>query len=191
MAKIITINRKYLFMVVTAVVICLFGYGGFSFWQKANASVSTVNAVPEIKMLSVSVEPTSLVQDLTYGSATLKEAQVITSKTFDLIVTVQNTTAKKMTNVPVELQITLVGDDSKKISKPGTLESLDPGATARVAFRQINALGDALGKSAIAGQHLMTFSIKPNPEGGIEQATEANFRFTVDTTVKAPTNTKK
>lgn len=191
MAKIIAINRKYLFMVTSAIMICLLGYGGFSFWEKANASVSKVNAVPEIKMLSVSVEPTSLVQDLTYGSVTLKGAQVIPSKTFDLIVTVQNTTAKKMTNVPVELQVTLVGDDSKKISKPGTLNSLDPGATARVAFRQINALGDALGKSATDGQHLITFRIKPNPEGGIEQATEASFRFTVDTTVKAPAKANK
>ncbi len=191
MAKIIALNRRYFIMVASVVVICLIGYGGFSFWQNTNASVSKVNDVPEIKMLSVTVEPASLVQDLTYGSVTLKGAQVITTKTFDLIATVQNTTANKMTNIPVELQVTLVGDDTKKVTSQGSLDSLEPGATARVAFRQIKILGDALGKSATAGQHLMTISIKPNPEGGVDQATEASFRFMVDTTVKGPVTVKK
>jgi len=180
LAKIIALNRRYFIMVASVIVICLIGYGGFSFWQNTNASVSKVNDVPEIKMLSVTVEPASLVQDLTYGSVTLKGAQVITTKTFDLIATVQNTTAKKMTNIPIELQVTLVGDDTKKITSPGTLPSLE-----------IKILGDALGKSATAGQHLMTISIKPNPEGGVDQATEASFRFMVDTTVKGPVTVKK
>ncbi len=191
MVKIIALNRKYFVMVASVVVVCLIGFAGLSFWQNTNASVSKVNVVPEIKMLSVTVEPASIVKDLTYGSVTLKGAQVITTKTFDLVVTVQNTTAKKMTNVPIELQVTLVGDDTKKINSPGTLDSLEPGKTARVAFRQIKILGDALGKSAAAGQHLMTLSIKPNPVGGVEQATEASFRFTVDTTVKVPATVKK
>jgi len=100
-------------------------------------------------------------------------------------------TAKKMTNVPVELQVSIIGDDTKKVTAPGTLQSLEPGATARIAFRQIKALGDALGKSATAGQHLMTLRIKPNPEGGLEKATEASFNFNVDSTVKVPTPVKK
>lgn len=190
MAKIITFNRKYFVVVASVIVICLIGYAGISFWQSTNASVNKVNVVPEIKMLSITVEPASIVQDLTYGSVTLKGAQVITTKTFDLIATVQNTTAKKMTNVPVELQVTLVGDDTKKVTSPGSLPSLEPGATARVAFRQIKILGDALGKSATAGQHLITLNVKPNPVGGLDQATEASFRFTVDTTVKAPAKVK-
>lgn len=191
LAKIIAINRKYFVMFASVVVICLMGFAGLSFWENTNASVSKVNDVPEIKMLSLTVEPASIVKDLTYGSVTIKGAQVITTKMFDLVATVQNTTANKMTNVPVELQVTLVGDDTKKITSPGTLTSLEPGATARVAFRQIKALGDAAGKSATVGQHLITLSIKPNPVGGVEQATEASFRFTVDTTVKAPVTVQK
>ena len=191
MAKIIAINRKYFVMVASVVVVCLIGFAGLTFWETTNASVSKANDVPEIKMLSITVEPASIVKDLTYGSVTLKGAQVITTKTFDLIATVQNTTAKKMTNIPVELQVTLVGDDTKKITSPGTLASLEPGESKRVAFRQIKILGDALGKSATAGQHLMTISIKPNPAGGVEQATAASFHFTVDTTVKVPASVKK
>ena len=191
MAKIITINRKYFARIASVVAICLIGFAGFTYWENTNASVSKDINVPEIKMLSVTVEPASIVKDLTYGSVTLKGAQVITTKTFDLVATVQNTTAKKMTNIPVELQVTLVGDNTKKVTSPGTLTSLEPGATARVAFRQIKILGDALGKSATAGQHIMTLSIKPNPVGGVEQASEASFRFTVDTTVKVPTTVKK
>lgn len=191
MTKIVAINRKYFVMVASVVVICLIGFGGLSFWKNTNARVSKVNVAPEIKMLSITVEPASIVKDLTYGSVTLKGAQVITTKTFDLVATVQNTTAKKMTNVPVELQVTLVGDDTKKITSPGTLPSLEPGETKRVAFRQIKILGDALGKSATAGQHLMTLSIKANPVGCVEHPYEASFRFTVDTTVKLPATVKK
>lgn len=189
--KIIAINRKYIVMVASVFVICLIGLAGFSLWQNTDASVSKNSEAPEIKMLGVSVEPATITKDLTYGSVTLKGAQVITTKTFDLIVTLQNTTAKKMTNVPVELQVTLLGDDTKKAIAPGTLATLEPGATARVAFRKINALGDAMGKSATAGQHLITVRINPNLEGGVEQATEADFRFTVDSTVKVPATVKK
>jgi len=191
MAKIITFNRKYIVMVASVFVICLLGFAGFSLWEKKDASVIKDNGIPEIKMIGVAVEPASIVRDLTYGSVTLKGAQVISTKTFDLIVTVQNMTANKMTNVPVELQVTLIGDDTKKVTSPGSLPSLEPGATARVAFRQIKALGDALGKSATDGQHLITLRINANPEGGVEQATEASFRFNVDSTVKAPAAVKK
>lgn len=191
MAKIVTIERKYIAMVVSVFVICLIGFAGFSLWQNNPASVSKDMGIPEIKMLGVTVEPASVVKDLTYGSVTLKGAQVIATKTFDLIVTVQNMTAKTMTNIPVELQVNLIGDDTKKVISPGSLQSLEPGATARVIFRQIKALGDASGKSATDGQHLITLRIKTNPEGGVEQATEASFRFNVDTTVKVPSTVNK
>ncbi|SHH83839.1 hypothetical protein [Desulfosporosinus lacus] len=191
MAKIITINRKYIAMVASVFVICLIGFAGFSLWENKNEDVAKNMATPEIKMIGVTVEPASIIKDLTYGSVTLKGAQVISTKTFDLIVTVQNMTAKKMTNVPVELQVSLIGNDSKKVTSPGSLETLEPGATARIAFRQINVLGDALGKSATDGQHLITLRVNPNPEGGVEQATEASFRFNVDTTVKVPSTVKK
>lgn len=137
-------------------------------------------------MLGLAVEPASFTQDLTYGSVTMKGAQVISAKTFDFIVTVQNTTAQTMSNIPVELEVSLIGDDSQKISKLGNLPSLEPGATARVAFRQVKALGDAQGKSATAGQHKITLRVKPNAAGGVNQATEATFYFNVDTTVKPP-----
>lgn len=191
MTKIIAIDRKYFVMVASVFVICLIGFAGFSLWQNTQASVSKISTIPEIKMLGVTVEPASVVKDLTYGSVTLKGTQVITTKTFDLIVTVQNMTAKKMTNVPVELQVSLIGDATKKVTAPGTLQSLESGQTARVVFKQIKALGDALGKSATAGQHLINLQIKPNPEGGVDQATEASFRFNVDTTVKVPSSVKK
>jgi hypothetical protein len=191
LTKIIAIDRKYFVMVASVFVICLIGFAGFSFWQNTQASVSKIGTIPEIKMLGVTVEPASIVKDLTYGSVTLKGTHVITTKTFDLVVTVQNMTAKKMTNVPVELQVSIIGDDTKKVTAPGTLQSLEPGQTARVAFKQIKVLGDALGKSATAGQHLITLRVKPYPEGGVEEATEASFRFNVDSTVKVPTAVKK
>lgn len=191
MARIIAINRKYIVMVASVFVICLIGLAGFSFWENRNEGVAKTMNKPEIKMIGVTVEPASFIKDLTYGSVTLKGSQVITTKAFDLIVTVQNMTAKKMTNIPVELQVNIIGDDTKKVTSPGSIEALEPGDTARIAFKQIKVLGDAAGKSATAGQHLITVRINPNPEGGVEQATEASFRFNVDTTVKAPASVNK
>ena len=186
MTKIIAVNRKYLTVTFGILFICLIGLGAISLWSNHKVSVIGSNIVPEIKMLSLTVEPTSLTKDLTYGSVTLKGMQVITAKTFDLIATVQNTTDQKMTNIPVELQISLVGDDKQKISKMGNLPTLEPGATARVAFRQVKALGDAQGKSPTAGQHLILLRVKANPAGGVNQTTEAPFRFNIDTTIKEP-----
>lgn len=185
MTKIVAIDRKYLTLTLSALLICFLGIAGVTLWKTADASTTKTNMVPEVKMLSLAVEPASLTQDLTYGSVTLKGSQVITSKTFDFIVTVQNTTGQTMSNIPVELEVSLVGDDNQKVSKLGNLPSLDPGATARVAFRQVKALGDAQGKSATTGQHKITLRVKPNAAGGVNQATEATFYFNVDTTVKA------
>lgn len=186
MARIIAVNRKYFTLTLSMLLVCFLGIAGVTLWKTAHASATKTNLVPEVKMLGLSVEPSSFTQDLTYGSVTLKGSQVINSKNFDLIVTVQNTTGQKMTNIPVELEVTLVGDDSKKVSKLGNLPALDPGATARVAFRQVKALGDAQGKSATAGQHKITLRVKPNAAGGVNQPTDATFFFNVDTSVKAP-----
>lgn len=189
MAKIIAINRKYFNLSLSVLLVFLIGIAGVTLWKTTHASTKA-NHVPEVKMLGLAVEPGSFTKDLTYGTVTLKSSQVINSKSFDLIATVQNTTGEQMTNIPVELEVTLIGDDTKKVSKIGNLPSLDPGATARVAFRQIKALGDAVGKSATAGQHKITLRVKPNAAGGINQATEATFFFNVDSSVKAPAAAK-
>ncbi|MHB8125889.1 MAG: hypothetical protein ACYDEJ_09675 [Desulfitobacteriaceae bacterium] len=186
MTKIIAVNRKYLTVTFGILFVCLIGLGALTLWNQNQVSVSANNVVPEIKMLSLTVEPTSLTKDLTYGGVTLKGMQVITAKTFDLIVTVQNITDQKMVNIPVELQISLFGDDKQKISKMGNLPALEPGGIAKVAFRQVKALGDAQGMSPTAGQHLILLRIKANPAGGVNQTTEASFRFNIDTTIKEP-----
>lgn len=181
--KIIAVNRKYLTVTIAILFVCLLGLGAINLWSHNQVTVGTNEIVPEIKMLGLTVEPTSLTKDLTYGNETLKGVRVITARTFDLILTVQNTTDQKMTNIPVELQISLIGNDKQKVSKIGNLPTLEPGATAKVAFRQVKALGDAEGKSPTAGQHLVLLRVKDNPAGGVNQTTEAEFRFNIDTTV--------
>lgn len=184
MAKVIAVNRKYLTLTLSILLIFVIGFAAISLWG-LNASVSKTNVIPEVKMLGLSIEPASITKDLTYGDVTLTGVQVIPAKNFDLIVTVQNTTNQKMTNVPIELEVSLIGDQAKKLSKMGNLPSLEPGETKRVAFRDVKALGDALGKNPVAGQHLITLRVKPNAAGGVTQMTEARFRFNVDSTVKA------
>lgn len=184
LAKVIAIKRKYFTIFLSVLVIFVLSFATVTFWQTIQASAAKNSVVPELKMLSLTVEPSSVVKDMTYGTVTLKGSQVIPAKTFDLIATIQNTTAQKMTNIPIELEISLIGDDKQKITKPGNLDALEPGATARIAFRQIKALGDAAGNSATAGQHMIVLRVKPNPAGGVTQTSEASFRFNVDSTVK-------
>lgn len=185
MAKIIALNRKYLTITLSVVLVCLIGIAALTLWKNNHATVNK-NVIPEVKMLSLSVDPAGPTKDVTYGSVTLKGSQIIPAKTFDLTVTVQNTTAQKMTNVPVELEITLMSDDKQKVTKMGNLATLDAGGTAKVIFHQIKAMGDALGKNPTAGLHQITVRVKPNPAGGVNQATAATFRFNVDSTVKVP-----
>ena len=184
MLRIITVNRKYLAVILSIIVICAVGFTALRVGQDQGTSTTKTEVVPEVKMLGITVDPAPITKDITYGSLTLKGVQIIPTKTFDLIATVQNTTGQKMYNVPVELEVTLLNDETQKVSKVGNIASLDPGAAARVTFKQVKALGDALGKDGAAGQHLITLRVKPNPEGGVNQTTEASFRFMVDTTVK-------
>lgn len=186
MSRVITVNRKYLAFTLSILLIIVVGLTVLSFENEQDASATKTEVVPEVKMLGITVDPAPITKDLAYGSITLKGAQVISVKTFDLIATVQNTTAREIFNVPVELEVTQLNenDAAKKLSKMANIPSLKPGDTARVVFRQVKALGDAGGQDATAGQHLLTIRVKSNPEGGINQTTEASFRFNVDTTVK-------
>ncbi|MHB1651974.1 MAG: hypothetical protein ACYCVD_05770 [Desulfitobacteriaceae bacterium] len=190
MAKIIALNRKHWTMGLSVVLMCLIGIAALTLWRNNHATVNKT-VIPEVKMLSLSVEPAGPTKDVTYGSVTLKGSQIIPAKVFDLIVTVQNTTAQKMTNVPIELEVSLMADDKQKVTKMGNLAALEPGGTAKVIFHQIKALGDAQGKNPTAGLHQMTVRIKQNPAGSVNQATAASFRFNVDSTVKVPASTVK
>lgn len=189
MAKIIAVNRKNLTVTLGVVLLCLIGIAGLSFWKNNPAAVNK-SLIPEVKMLSLNVDPAGPTKDVTYGSVTLKGSQIIPAKTFDLTVTLQNTTAQKMTNIPIELEVSLVGDEAQKVTKMGNIAALDPGGTAKVIFHQVKALGDAQGKNPTAGLHQITVRIKSNPAGGVNQSTAANFRFNVDSTVKVPAAAK-
>ena len=185
MAKVIALSRRHLTISLSVVLVLLIGIATLSLWRNHHATVNK-NVIPEVKMLSLSVNPTRPVKDVAYGSVTLKGNQIIPAKVFDVTVNVQNTTAQKMTNVPVELEVTLVGDDKQKVTKLANLATLDPGGTAKVTFGQLKALGDAQGKNPAAGLHQIKVRVKPNPAGGVNQTTEANFRFNVDSSVKVP-----
>ncbi len=185
LAKVIALNRRHLTIIVSVVLVLLIGVATLSLWHNHYASVNK-NVIPEVKMLSLSINPAGPAKDVTYGSVTLKGSQIIPAKVFDVMVNVQNTTAQKMTNIPVELELTLVGNDLQKVTKLANLTTINPGETAKVTFGAVKAFGDAQGKNPAAGLHQIKVRVKPNPAGGVNQATEANFRFNVDSTVKVP-----
>lgn len=186
LAKIVALNRKHLTVTLGVILICLMSIAVVNLWQDNHAPVNKT-VIPEVKMLSVSVDPSGPTKDVTYGSVTLKGSQIIPAKVFDLIVMLQNTTSQKMTNIPVEMEISLLGNDKQKVTQMANVPSLDPGGAAKVIFHQVHALGDAQGINPTAGLHQVTIEVKPNHAGGVNQDTEASFRFNVDSSIKVPT----
>jgi len=185
LAKIIALNRRYLSITLSVILVLLIGIATLSLWRNHHAAVNK-NVIPEIKMLSLNVNPAGPTKDVTYGSVTLKGSQIIPAKTFEVTVNLQNTTNEKMTNVPVELEVTLVGDEQQKVTKLANISTLEPGASVKVPFGPIKAFGDAQGKNPAAGLHQLVVRVKPNPAGGVDQQTEAKFRFNVDSSIKIP-----
>lgn len=183
MARIIAIDRKYLTMILGTAFLALLCFSAIGLWK--SSAVNTNKLLnPEVKMLNVTVDPATITKDMTYGSLTLKNAQIIPSKTFDLTVNIQNVTDHPMKNLALELEISLLGDSNQKNIIPAQLESIDSGQAASVTFRGVKALGDAAGENAAVGQHLVVIRIKANPSGGLTKTSEASFKFLVDSTVK-------
>ncbi|MDR3289377.1 MAG: hypothetical protein LBT22_08115 [Peptococcaceae bacterium] len=183
MARFIMVERKYVKVVLGVMLAVMVMYTAAGARQKTT-SASQNGAVPEVQMVNVVLDPASITRDMTYGDVTLKGMKVIPAKTFDVTVTLENTTSQKITDVPLELAISLVGDETQKVIKSGSLQAIEPGAVARVTFHGVKAFGDALGKDAIAGQHHLVLRVNANPQGGVKQATAANYRFLVDSSVK-------
>jgi hypothetical protein len=184
LAKYITIRRRYLLYGGLVLAIAFISLLGVNFLDSSEASTAPEQIEPEMKILSIEFDPQIVVRDLSYAGEVFKGIQTIHKNSFKISANVQNMTEKTMTNVPVKLTISSVADKTKVLSKEGTIPTLEPGATARISFENIEALGDANGKSATAGQHEMVLAIKANEKGGMSQNTEAKIIFNVDTAVK-------
>lgn len=184
MARFITVRRRYLMYGGLALAIAFFGFLGFNLLGSSEASSIPEQVDPEMKILSLEFEPQIVIRDLTYGGETFKGVQTLPKTNYKISAIIQNMTDKAISNVPVELTITSLENKKQKLSKEGKIPVLEPGATAKVAFENITALGDAKGQSATAGQHEMVLSIKANPEGGIIQNTEARIIYNIDSSVK-------
>ncbi len=185
MAKFITLRRKYLWYGGLVLAVAFFSLIGINVWLVSSEASSTPDQVePEMKILSIEFDPPVAVKDLYYGGELFKGVQTMTKNNFKISAVVQNMTEKTMTDIPIKMTISLLEDKTKQVSKEGKIPTLEPGATARVAFENIKSLGDAKGKSATVGQHEMTLAIKANAEGGMTQNTEAKVIFNVDSTAK-------
>lgn len=184
MARFITIRRKYIAYSCLVVAVAFMSVIGVKFFSSSQASSIPDKVEPEIKILSIEFDPPVVVRDITYGKEVFKGVQTITKNNFKISAVIQNMTDKTMNNVPVKMTIASVEDKTKQLSNEGEISLLEPGKTARISFENISALGDAKGKSAVAGQHEMILALKANAEGGMTQNTEAKVIFNVDTSVK-------
>ncbi|HHV65504.1 MAG TPA: hypothetical protein GXX46_10595 [Peptococcaceae bacterium] len=184
MAKFITINMRYFLYSGLVLAIVFFAFLGFNFLGNSEANTASQQVEPELKIVSLEFEPPIVIRDLSYGGEVLKGIQTLPKTNYKIAAIIQNMTEKTMSDIPVVLTIVSLADQTQKISKEGKIPILEPGATARIAFENIQALGDAQGKSATAGQHEMVLAIKSNPEGGVTQNTEAKLIYNIDSTVK-------
>ena len=184
MAKFITLKRKYLVYCGIVLAIAVVGYLGFNFSGVAQSSAATDMVQPEMKIVSIEFDPQVQIRDQIYGEEEYKGIQIMPKTTFKVSALIQNMTEKTINNIPVQLTVSSLIDKSKQTSKKGEIPSLEPGATAKISFENIKALGDAKGKSATEGQHEMVLTIKANPDSDLNQNTEARVIFNVDSAAK-------
>lgn len=186
MAKILIIRRRYLFTGLLIVLVAIIGLIGANLTGSSEVSTTqATQADPEIKIISIDFDPQIVIRDLSYGGEVFKGVQTLSESNFKVSAIIQNTTENTMTNIPVVLTIMSLEDKSKNVTKEGNIPILEPGATAKIAYENITALGNAEGKSATAGQHEMVLSIKSNPQGAVTQSTEARVIFNVDSATKS------
>ena len=184
MARFVTLKRKYFLYGGLFVLIALVSVFGVNAIRSSQASSTPTAVEPELKILSIEFKPQITIRDISYEGEVFKGMQNLNKDSFEISAIVQNMTEKVISDVPVVLTISAIEDKSKSLRKEGRIPTLEPGATARIVFENIKALGDAQGKSATAGQHEMILAIKANAEGGVSQNTEARVIFNVDTSVK-------
>ncbi|NLI93976.1 MAG: hypothetical protein GX434_17805 [Peptococcaceae bacterium] len=184
MAKFITIKRKYFMYGGLVLAVAVMSLLGFNLFGSLKTNSVPEQVEPEMKILSIEFDPQIVIKDLSYGKDVFKGIQTMSKSSFKVSAVVQNMTEKTMNNVPIKITVTSLEDKTKQLTKEGRIPTLEPGATAKVAFENIKALGDGKGKSATAGQHEMTLSIKANTQDGMTQNTEARVVFNVDTSVK-------
>lgn len=184
MAKFITVKRKYLVYGGLALGVVFISLLGVNWLGSSKVNSNPVQVEPEMKIVSIEFEPRIAIRDLTYGGEVFKGIQTMSKTNYKISAVVQNMTEKTMCDVPVKLTISSVQDKTQKLSKEGKIPTLEPGATAKIAFENIKALGDAQGKSATAGQHEMILSIMANAQGGMSQNTEARIIYNIDSSVK-------
>jgi len=184
MAKFITLKRKYLVISGLVVVVVIAGILGANLLRDAETSLGPEQVAPEMKIISLEFEPQIIIRDQTYGGEVFKGVQIMPKTNFKVSALVQNMTEQTVNNIPVKLTISSLGDNKQQMVKEGSIPTLEPGATAKISFENIKALGDAKGESVTAGQHEMVLAINANAQGGLAQNTEARLIFTVDSSVQ-------
>lgn len=184
LTRFITVKRKYILYGGLMVLVAFASIFGANLFRSSQVSSTPTQVDPELKILSIEFEPQITIRDISYAGEVFKGLQTINKDSFKISAVIQNMTDKIVTDVPVKLIVSAIEDKSKSMSKEGKIPTLEPGATAKIAFEKISALGDAQGQSPTAGQHEMVLAISANPAGGISQNTEARIIFNVDTSVK-------
>ncbi|MGI5902370.1 MAG: hypothetical protein ACOX7U_07845 [Desulfitobacteriia bacterium] len=181
MSKFVTVKRKHLAYSALALAIVVLGYFGISYMGEKELNVNTEQVQPEMKIISIEFDPQIMISDRSYGEEEYKGIKIMPQANFKTSAIIQNMTEQTVKDVPVILSLVSLADKNQKVSKEGKIPLLEPGATAKITFENISALGDAKGESALAGQHELILEIRADGSNNLQQNTEARVLFNVDT----------
>lgn len=184
MTRFITVKRKYFVFGGVLLAVALLSIAGINLLSSSQTITLPKEVEAEMKIVSIDFSPPISIRDLNYGEEVYKGLQIMPKTNFKVSAVIQNMTENTVTNVPIKLTVHSLENKSEVIVKEGNLPILEPGATAKIAFENIQALGDAKGKSATAGQHELILAIAKNAGGALTQNTEARIIFNVDSSVK-------
>ncbi|MFA6807535.1 MAG: hypothetical protein WCR27_00935 [Eubacteriales bacterium] len=184
MAKFITLKRKYVWSGALIAFIVLASVVSANVLKSADVSTAGEEILPQIVITGIEFTPKIVIRDVEYEGEAYKGLQIVPATNYEISAVLRNQTTDTVKNVPIKLSICLAEDSGQIINKAGTIPSLEPGATAKISFENIDALGDSEGKKLAVGIHEMTISIEANPEGGITQNTQAKLTYVVDSKLK-------
>jgi len=180
--RVFVVDRRILGIVSLVVVLLAVGAVAWQIKGGGHQAAFSQRDVPEIAIVSISLEPKTVVRDLSYEGIPFPATQLFKGKEFTAAVSFKNNSEKVVKDIPVEVDLVVEG--KTPVKRSGKIKELMPGGVATLNFPKFPVLGDAKGKNVNAGLHQLEARVQPNPAGGVEISNELAMIFFVDSKVK-------
>lgn len=180
--RVFVVNRKVLGIVCLVLVLVAAGTVVWKMKGESNQAAFSQGNVPEIAIASITLEPKTVIRDLTYEGIPFPASQLFKGKEFTAAVSFKNNSEKVLKEIPVE--VNLVVEGKTPVKRSGKIKEIAPGGVVTLNFAKFPVLGDAKGKDVKSGLHQLEVRVLPNPAGGVEISNELAMIFFVDSKAK-------